>query len=65
MARILKENPVTAIPPDILLIFRVIGLMSGLQKRLDSRVSMFDTIAPYAEAQAGATPLLGGEAAAS
>jgi hypothetical protein len=28
-------------------------------------VSMFDTIAPYAEAQAGATPLLGGEAAAS
>ncbi|MGH2609434.1 MAG: ABC1 kinase family protein, partial [Tepidiformaceae bacterium] len=63
MARILKENPVTAIPPDILLIFRVIGLMSGLQKRLDSRVSMFDTIAPYAEAQAGAPQLLGGEAA--
>ncbi len=63
MARILKENPVTAIPPDILLIFRVIGLMSGLQKRLDSRVSMFDTIAPYAEEQAGAARLLGGEAA--
>jgi predicted unusual protein kinase regulating ubiquinone biosynthesis (AarF/ABC1/UbiB family) len=63
MARILKENPVTAIPPDILLIFRVIGLMSGLQKRLDSRVSMFDTIGPYAEAQAGAPRLLGGEAA--
>ncbi|MEX0782558.1 MAG: AarF/ABC1/UbiB kinase family protein [Dehalococcoidia bacterium] len=65
MARILKENPVTAIPPDILLIFRVIGLMSGLQKRLDSRVSMFDTIAPYAEAQALGPQLLGGEAAAS
>jgi predicted unusual protein kinase regulating ubiquinone biosynthesis (AarF/ABC1/UbiB family) len=66
LARILNENPVTEIPGDILLIFRVIGLMSGLQKRLDSHVSMFDTIVPYAESQAGQVhPLLGGEAAAS
>lgn len=67
LARILNDNPVTQIPPDILLIFRVIGLMSGLQKRLDSHVSMFDTIAPYAEAQAkvATTRLVGGEAAAS
>ena len=57
MAQVLKENPVTKIPPDILLIFRVIGLMSGLQKRLDSKVSMFDTIAPYAEAQTTASPV--------
>ncbi len=54
LARILQENPVTQIPPDILLIFRVLGLMSGLQKRLESRVSMLDTIIPYAEAQAAA-----------
>ncbi len=52
LARILKANPVTEIPGDVLLIFRVIGLMSGLQKRLDSRVNMIDTIAPYAEAEA-------------
>lgn len=52
LARILQENPVTEIPPDILLIFRVIGLMSGLQKRLDSRVNLIDTITPYAEMQA-------------
>ncbi len=52
LAEILKENPVTQIPPDILLIFRVLGLMSGLQKRLDSRVNMMDTIMPYAEEQA-------------
>ncbi len=58
LARILQSNPVTQIPGDILLIFRVIGLMSGLQKRLDSRVNMFETIAPYAESQAsgGTTP---------
>jgi aarF domain-containing kinase len=51
MASILKQNPVTQIPGDILLIFRVLGLMSGLQKRLDSRVNMVDTILPYAESQ--------------
>jgi predicted unusual protein kinase regulating ubiquinone biosynthesis (AarF/ABC1/UbiB family) len=54
LSRILQKNPVTGIPADILLIFRVLGLMSGLQKRLDSKVNMVETIAPYAEAQAGA-----------
>ncbi len=52
LARILNANPVTEIPGDILLIFRVLGLMSGLQKRLDSRVNVVETITPYAEAQA-------------
>ncbi len=56
LARILKANPVTQIPADMLLIFRVLGLMSGLQKRLDSRVNMVDTIVPYAEAQAQSRP---------
>jgi hypothetical protein len=45
------------------MIFRVIGLMSGLQKRLDSRVNMFDTIAPYAEREAQVFDRLAGEAA--
>ena len=52
MARILKANPVTEIPGDILLIFRVLGLMSGLQKRLDSNVDVMQTVSPYAEEQA-------------
>lgn len=65
LARVLQSNPVTQIPPDILLIFRVLGLMSGLQKRLDSRVNMFETIAPYAKAQAAARPRLGGGEAAA
>ncbi len=54
LALMLKDNPVTRIPADILLIFRVLGLMSGLQKRLDSTVSMADTILPYAESQSAA-----------
>jgi predicted unusual protein kinase regulating ubiquinone biosynthesis (AarF/ABC1/UbiB family) len=48
LSRILHENPVTRIPGDVVLIFRVLGLMSGLQKRLDSRVSMTETITPFA-----------------
>ncbi len=59
LARVLNENPVTEIPGDILLIFRVIGLMSGLQKHLDSRVNMIDTIAPYAEAQTSPVKAMG------
>jgi predicted unusual protein kinase regulating ubiquinone biosynthesis (AarF/ABC1/UbiB family) len=49
IARILKQNPVTKVPPDFLLIFRVLGLMSGLSKRLDSRHNVSDTIREYAE----------------
>ncbi len=66
LSRIMQANPVTQIPPDILLIFRVLGLMSGLQKRLESRVNMMDTIMPYAEAEAArrSPALAGGEAAA-
>lgn len=52
LAVILNENPVVEIPQDILLVFQVMGLMSGLQKRLDSRVNMADTIGPFAEAEA-------------
>jgi predicted unusual protein kinase regulating ubiquinone biosynthesis (AarF/ABC1/UbiB family) len=49
IARLLKQNPVTKVPPDFLLIFRVLGLMSGLSKRLDSRHNITDTIREYAE----------------
>jgi aarF domain-containing kinase len=48
LSRILHENPVTRVPGDVVLIFRVLGLMSGLQKRLDSQVSMTETITPFA-----------------
>ena len=64
LSRILQANPVTEIPGDILLIFRVLGLMSGLQKRLDSRVDVVQTITPYAEEQAKQLVALGeGDAA--
>ncbi|MCS7296465.1 MAG: ABC1 kinase family protein, partial [Chloroflexota bacterium] len=52
LSRILHENPVTRVPGDVVLIFRVLGLMSGLQKRLDSQVSMTETITPFAVREA-------------
>ena len=51
LSRLLSENPITEVPSDILLILRVLGLMSGLQKRLDSTIDVADTITPYAQAQ--------------
>ncbi|MGE5595774.1 MAG: ABC1 kinase family protein [Hyphomicrobiales bacterium] len=63
LSRILEANPVTRIPPDILMIFRVLGLMSGLQKRLESTVNMFETIGPYAQREAQLMTELAGEAA--
>ena len=51
LSRLLSENPITEVPSDILLILRVLGLMSGLQKRLDSTVDVADTITPFAQAQ--------------
>ena len=37
------------VPGDVLLISRVMGLLSGLGKSLDSRVDLFSTLMPYAQ----------------
>lgn len=57
--RTLRANPVVEVPADVLLVSRMMGLLSGLGKSLDSQVNLFTTIMPYAQrlmmAQAGAT----------
>jgi predicted unusual protein kinase regulating ubiquinone biosynthesis (AarF/ABC1/UbiB family) len=50
LARALRANPITEIPREFLLIMRVVGLLSGLGKHLDSRVDVPNTILPYARA---------------
>jgi predicted unusual protein kinase regulating ubiquinone biosynthesis (AarF/ABC1/UbiB family) len=50
MSRAIRANPITDIPREFLLIGRVVGLLSGLGKHLDSRVDMFQTIIPYTKA---------------
>jgi predicted unusual protein kinase regulating ubiquinone biosynthesis (AarF/ABC1/UbiB family) len=47
--RTLRANPVVEVPGDVLLVSRVMGLLSGIGKTLDSQVDLFSTIMPYAQ----------------
>jgi ubiquinone biosynthesis protein len=49
LPRVLRANPIVEVPGDVLLINRVMGLLSGLGKSLDSQVNLFTTIMPYAQ----------------
>jgi predicted unusual protein kinase regulating ubiquinone biosynthesis (AarF/ABC1/UbiB family) len=49
LPKTLKKNPVVEVPGDVLLISRVMGLLSGLGKTLDSHVDLFATLMPYAQ----------------
>ena len=44
------------VPADVLLVNRVMGLLSGLGKTLDSRVNLFATLMPYAQNLIAAQP---------
>ncbi|HJU09451.1 MAG TPA: AarF/UbiB family protein [Candidatus Binataceae bacterium] len=48
LPRTLRANPIVEIPADVLLVNRVMGLLSGIGKTLDSRVNLFSTLMPYA-----------------
>jgi hypothetical protein len=49
-ARAVRQNPITDIPRELLLIMRVTGLLSGLGKHLESRVDVVKTLLPYTQA---------------
>jgi predicted unusual protein kinase regulating ubiquinone biosynthesis (AarF/ABC1/UbiB family) len=49
MPRAIRANPVVEVPADVLLVSRMMGLLSGLGKSLDSQVDLFTTIMPYAQ----------------
>jgi len=48
LPRALRANPIVEVPGDFLLVSRVMGLLSGLGKSLDSKVDMMQTMMPYA-----------------
>ncbi len=50
LTRAIRANPIVEIPREFLLIGRVMGLLSGLGKHLDSRVDIVQTILPYTRA---------------
>lgn len=56
LPRAIRANPVVEVPADVLLVGRMIGLLSGLGKTLDSQVDLFATIMPYAQRLMTAQP---------
>ena len=57
LAKVVRANPIVDIPREMLLIMRVVGLLSGLGKHLDSRVDVTETLLPYTQmALDGAKP---------
>src|SRR5579862_9528962 len=49
LPRAIRANPIVEVPADVLLVGRMMGLLSGLGKTLDSQVDLFTTIMPYAQ----------------
>jgi aarF domain-containing kinase len=49
LSRVLKNNPLIKVPPDVLLVARVMGLLSGLGKLLNSKTDLLQKILPYLE----------------
>jgi aarF domain-containing kinase len=64
LPRTLRSNPIVEIPGDVLLISRVMGLLSGLGKTLDSQVDLMATMMPYAQTLMAEQPAAAGGAGA-
>ena len=47
LGRILRANPVIDVPGDVILIARVMGLLSGIGRTLDSETDLLEAIEPY------------------
>jgi predicted unusual protein kinase regulating ubiquinone biosynthesis (AarF/ABC1/UbiB family) len=55
LPRVLRANPVVEAPSHLLLVVRVMGLLAGIGKQLDSRVDPMSVIAPFLSG--GARPM--------
>ena len=49
MGRVLRANPLVDVPGDVILIARVMGLLSGIGRSLDSKTDLLEAIIPYLE----------------
>ncbi len=52
LGRVLRGNPLVDVPGDVILIARVMGLLSGLGKTLDSRTDLLAALIPYLDPDA-------------
>jgi predicted unusual protein kinase regulating ubiquinone biosynthesis (AarF/ABC1/UbiB family) len=51
LGRILRANPLVEVPGDVILIARVMGLLSGIGRTLDSQTDLIESLIPYLEEQ--------------
>jgi hypothetical protein len=55
----IRANPIVTIPSHVVLIGRVMGLLSGVSRSLDSKVDLIRTVLPYALGTPPAAPVSG------
>lgn len=54
LGRVLRANPLVDIPGDVILIARVMGLLSGLGRTLESKTDLIEALIPYLDPDAEA-----------
>ena len=52
VGRVLRGNPLVDVPGDVILIARVMGLLSGLSRILESKTDLLDALIPYLDPDA-------------
>ena len=58
LGRVLRANPLVEVPGDVILIARVMGLLSGIGKTLDSKTDLLEAIEPYLEPEPPPEPVM-------
>jgi aarF domain-containing kinase len=54
LGKVLRANPLVDVPGDVILVARVMGLLSGLGRTLDSKTDLLDALVPYLDPDAEA-----------
>ncbi|MDA1239435.1 MAG: AarF/ABC1/UbiB kinase family protein [Chloroflexi bacterium] len=54
LGKVLRSNPLVDVPGDVILIARVMGLLSGLGRSLDSETDLLEALMPYLDPDAQA-----------
>ncbi len=55
LGKVLRANPLIDVPGDVILIARVMGLLSGLGRTLESKTDLLDALMPYLDPDADAS----------
>ncbi len=56
LGKVLRANPLVDVPGDVILIARVMGLLSGLGRTLESKTDLIEALLPYLDPDADVAP---------